>query len=116
LPGLMNRLYATNVVVLLSIITGNWLYIAYRAPDGAMQWFLTYAPNAHYIVMEFKEFVSLFPLPLGVAASVILLRYKQDIAEQPEIRNTVAVLLTLMWLCLMVGFVFGIGLAKLRLA
>lgn len=116
LPKLIGRLSVLNGIVLLSIITGNWLYIAYRAPDGAMQWFLMHAPNAHTILMEFKEFISLFPLPLGIAASFILYRFRHSLSDMPEVKHVLAVLIVLLWMCMLAGFVFGIGLAKLRLA
>src|SRR5688572_14030092 len=31
-------LWLTNVLVLATIITANWLYIGYRAPDSGQQW------------------------------------------------------------------------------
>lgn len=109
-------LWMMNALVLLSIIFGNWLYIAYRTPDGAQQWFLYHNPSVHMVVMEFKEFISLFPLPLGVAAAYILRRFSNQLTDNPAIASIVALLVTLAWICLLIGFVFGIGLVKLKAA
>ena len=37
-------LWLTNLMVLFTIVFGNWLYIAYRAPDGPQEWLCTIAP------------------------------------------------------------------------
>lgn len=108
-------LWLTNVLVLATIITANWLYIGYRAPDSGQQWLLHHNPLGHTVMMEFKEFVSLFPLPLGVAAAWILRRFRDELSEDRGFTSVIAILVTLMWICLMIGFVFGIGLAKLRM-
>lgn len=108
-------LWLTNALVLATIVTANWLYIGYRAPDSGQQWLLYHNPMAHMVLMEFKEFVSLFPLPLGVAATWILRRFRGRISEIPGIASVVAILVTFMWICLIIGFVLGIGLAKLRM-
>jgi hypothetical protein len=109
------RLAWTNVLVLLSIILGNWLYIGYREPDGAQQWLLFHYPAGHFVVMEFKEFASLFPLPLGVAASVLLRRSRGAAIDVPLVNAAIAVLVTLMWMFLLFGFVFGLGLSKIAI-
>jgi hypothetical protein len=108
-------LWLTNILVLATIITANWLYIGYRAPDSGQQWLLLHNPLGHMVMMEFKEFVSLFPLPLGVAAAWILRRFRDQLSEDMGIASVIAILVTLMWICLMIGFVLGIGLAKLRM-
>jgi hypothetical protein len=108
-------LWLLNALVLITIVTANWLYIGYRAPDGGQEWLLYHHPIGHSVFMEFKEFVSLFPLPLGVAAAWILRRFRNDLQENREIASIVSILVTLMWICLLLGFVIGIGLAKMRM-
>ncbi|WP_373231587.1 hypothetical protein [Cohnella sp.] len=108
-------LWLTNVLVLLTIIFGNWLYIAYRAPDGAQQWLMYHNPSIHFVVMEFKEFVSLYPLPLGIAAAVLLRRFRHELEAGSAINSVIALLITLSWICLLIAFIFGIGLAKLKM-
>lgn len=108
-------LWITNLLVLATIVSANWLYIGYRAPDGVQQWLLYHLPMGHAVFMEFKEFVALFPLPLGVAAAWILRRFREQLSENRGIASVIGILVTLMWICLMIGFVLGIGLAKLRM-
>lgn len=108
-------LWLTNALVLLSIIFGNWLYMGYRAPDGAQQWLLLNEPSVHLIGMEFKEFISLFPLPLGVGAAFLLRRYRQLVETHTEAASIVALLVTLSWICLLIGMAFGLGLAKIKM-
>jgi hypothetical protein len=108
--GLERLLWLTNLLVLFAIISGNWLYIGYRSPDGPQSWLLAHAPVAHHIVMEWKEFVSLFSLPLGVVAGFMLRRF----GNNKETGQIVLLLIALLWLCLMVGMVTGIGLITLH--
>jgi hypothetical protein len=106
-------LWTTSVLVLLTIILGNWLYIGYRQPDGGQQWLMYHEPAGHMIAMEYKEFVSLFPLPLGIAAAWLLRRYRTTAESHPGIASVVALLVTLLWICLLIGLVFGLGITKL---
>lgn len=108
-------LWLTNLMVLLTIVFGNWLYIAYRAPDGPQEWLMYHSPAAHLIVMEYKEFVSLYPLPLGIAAAVLLHRFRHALEPGSAASRIIVLLITLFWICLLIGFVFGIGLARLRM-
>ncbi len=108
-------LWLTNLMVLLTIVFGNWLYIAYRAPDGPQEWLLYHSPAVHLIGMEYKEFVSLYPLPLGIAAAVLLRRFRHALEPGSAASGIIALLITLFWICLLIGFVLGIGLAKLRM-
>lgn len=57
----------------LTIVSGNWIYMAYRAntPDSPRSYFLANMPEVHKIFFEFKEFTALFTLPLSVAAAFI---------------------------------------------
>ncbi|WP_248930415.1 hypothetical protein [Paenibacillus hamazuiensis] len=108
-------LWLTNALVLATIVFGNWLYIDYRLPDQAQQWLLFNNPAGHSIIMEFKEFVSLFPLPLGVGAAWILRRFRESLPGKPDVASAAALLVTLMWGTLLCGLVFGLALAKLKL-
>jgi hypothetical protein len=58
----------------LTIVFGNWIYIADRAntPDSPRSYFLAKMPDVHKVFFEFKEYVALFPLPLSVAVFVWL--------------------------------------------
>ncbi|MGM7684556.1 hypothetical protein ACSVDA_20755 [Cytobacillus sp. Hm23] len=105
-----------NTLIAATIITANWLYIGYRAPDGARQWFIYHQPSIHLILMEYKEFVGLFPLPLGIGALWILHRFGKQMEHTSNnlISSTIAVILTLMWICLIIGFVFGITMVKIK--
>jgi hypothetical protein len=109
------RLLITNVLVLATVIVGNWLYIGYQAPDGASEWFKLHMPFAHWVVMEYKEFVTLLTIPFGVGASFLLHRFAGNATYRKEIQGVVGILLTLMWLCLLIGFTFGLMLAKWKL-
>ncbi|MBC8081455.1 MAG: hypothetical protein H7X86_14000 [Gorillibacterium sp.] len=108
-------LWLTSGLVLISIITGNWLYIGYRGPDNVQQWSLYHAPVLHNIIMEFKEFISLYPLPLGVAAAWILHRFREEAESGSVVSSIVVLLFTCSWFCLLAGFFLGIGLAKIKM-
>jgi len=109
---LERKLWMLNGLILLAIIFGNWLYIAYRAPDGLQQWELFYNPSMHLVAMEFKEFVALFALPTGVAAAFLLHRFRYALHLDPWISGAVAMLVSLSWICLLIGFVLGIAITK----
>jgi hypothetical protein len=113
---LKRRLWLTNLLTLATLIAGNWLYIGYQAPEGAQEWFKLHSPAGHWVLMEYKEFVSLLPFPLGVAASIVLQRFSGYDKNAYDHRLAVGILLTLMWFCLFVGFSFGLVLAKWKLA
>ena len=108
-------LWIVNILTLLTIIFGNWIYMGYRAPDGAQQWFLYNAPLGHLVIMEFKEFASLFPLPLGMAASFLMWRFRNYFDKVHGVSSVIALLVTLMWIFLLIGFVFGLGISKLKI-
>ncbi|NOU97120.1 hypothetical protein GC093_28420 [Paenibacillus sp. LMG 31456] len=109
------RLLMTNLLTIATIVAGNWLYIGYQAPEGASEWFKLHAPFGHWVIMEYKEFVSLMTFPLGVAASVLIRRFSGG-KGLDQIRWVVGILLTFMWFCLFIGFTFGLVLAKWKLA
>lgn len=108
-------LWLTNLMVLITIVLGNWLYPAYRGVDGAQQWLMYHTPEVHLIMMEYKEFVSLYPLPLGIAAAFLLRRFRYALEPGSAVSGIIALLITLFWICLLIGLAFGIGLAKLKM-
>lgn len=99
---------------LLTIMFGNWVYIAYRAKGGPRTYFLENNPVVHQIFFEFKEFIALFTLPLSVAAAFILLRHRDELLKHSRLRQAVAVALGLSWLYLMLAFALGAAITKLR--
>jgi hypothetical protein len=99
---------------LLGAISGNWIYMRYRGQDGPRDWILAKVPAFHNVMMEFKEFVSLFPFPLMLAVTFIFFYYGNGVQYQREITQFVGVLILLAWLFLMIGFVTGLTLAKLH--
>lgn len=105
---------ASAVLNLLAAISGNWIYMRYRGQDGPKEWILKSVPDFHNVLMEFKEFVSLFPFPLMVVATFILFYYKEHIQLRHDIKQFVAILIMAAWFFLMLGFVSGLILAKLR--
>lgn len=99
---------------LLTIMFGNWTYIAYRGEGGPRAYFLENEPAIHEFFFEFKEFIALFTLPLSVAAAVIIRREGAHLRSLPLTRQAVAVLLGLAWVFLMVAFGLGAAITKLR--
>jgi len=99
---------------LLGAISGNWIYMRYRGQEGPRDWILAKVPTFHNVMMEFKEFVSLFPFPLMLAVTFILFYYGDGIQRQREITQLTGILILLAWLFLMIGFVTGLTLAKLH--
>ncbi|CAG7642817.1 hypothetical protein ACFQI7_10900 [Paenibacillus allorhizosphaerae] len=113
---LQNRLLLTNVLTLCTIVAANWLYADYQAPDGASEWLKLHAPAGHWVLMEYKEFVALMAFPFGTAASVLLWRMPETSGGEAEVfRYIIGMLLTLLWFCLLVGFAFGLMLAKWKM-
>ena len=101
-------------IVLLTILSGNWLYIPYRAAGGPRSHFLEHAPEIHKVFFEFKEFAALFLLPMAVAASWILVYYGDVVIRRKDLRTLVAVLLTLAFCDFLVVFGLGAAITKLK--
>lgn len=99
---------------LVTVLFGNWIYIYYRATGGPRSYFLENNPAVHEIFFEFKEFIALFTLPLSVAAAFILLREKDKVLQNRQLRQAVGVLLVLVWVYLMLAFGLGAAITKLR--
>ncbi len=109
------RILATISAVLafLAAVTGNWIYIAYRGPGGPREFFKGNFPEIHEIFFEFKEFIGLFPLPIAVAATFILWKYRDSLPVDEHIRNAVGVMIAVAWTVLMITFVLGAAITKL---
>lgn len=114
LESLRRWLLAATVLNLAGAISGNWIYMRYRGQDGPRDWILQIAPNFHNVLMEFKEFVSLFPFPLMLAATFILYYYGLPRRLRQDIARFVGVTILISWSFLLLGFVAGLALAKLR--
>jgi hypothetical protein len=99
---------------LCGAITGNWIYMRYRGQDGPRDWILANVPDFHNVMMEFKEFVSLFPFPLMVAACFLLFYYGEAVRWRRDLTQFIGVLILTSWLFLMTGFAAGTVLTKLR--
>jgi hypothetical protein len=99
---------------LAGAISGNWIYMRYRGQDGPRDWILGQVPAFHNVMMEFKEFISLFPFPLMVSATFLLFYYGDGIQRRRDLTQFVGVTILISWVLLMTGFVTGLGLAKLR--
>jgi hypothetical protein len=109
------RILATvsSILAFLAIVTGNWIYIAYRGAGGPREFFKANFPEIHEIFFEFKEFVALFPLPIAVAATFILWKYKDSLPMDEKLRNAVGVMIAVAWTVLMIAFVLGAAITKL---
>jgi hypothetical protein len=103
-----------TILNFLGVVSGNWMYMRYRGEGGAKDWILAHMPTFHNVMMEFKEFISLFPFPLMLAVTFILFYYGDAIAEQREVLNFIGILILIAWLFLLLGFVAGLTLAKLH--
>jgi hypothetical protein len=99
---------------LLGIISGNWIYMRYRGQDGPRDWILENVPSFHKVLMEFKEFVTLFPFPMMLATTFILFYYKAVLSVRRDLALFVGISILVSWFFLGFGFVAGLVLAKLK--
>jgi len=104
----------STFIAAATIIFGNWIYIAYRAPGGPRAFFLANNPDIHRIFFEFKEFIALFPLPLAVATTYIIWRYGDRLVEDRSLRTWVGIAIAVAWGGLMIAYMLGAGITKLR--
>lgn len=114
LESLRHWLLAATLLNLAGAISGNWIYMRYRGQDGPRDWILDKVPHFHNVLMEFKEFVSLFPFPLMLAATFMLYYYDLPHPLRKDITRFVGIMILISWSFLMLGFVAGLILAKLR--
>jgi hypothetical protein len=99
---------------LIGAISGNWIYMRYRGQGGPREWILEHQPNFHNGLMEFKEFVTLFPFPLMLATTFILFYFKTVIPYRRDLALFVGISIMVSWFFLLFGFTAGLVLAKLR--
>lgn len=99
---------------LITIIFGNWIYVGYRAQGMVQEYFLQNAPELHLIFFEFKENIALYTVPLAVAASFILFRYRDQLEERPWIRTLIFMLLVLVFMFFLLAFGLGAAVTKVK--
>lgn len=114
LESLRRWLLAATLLNLAGAISGNWIYMRYRGQDGPRDWILANAPGFHNVLMEFKEFVSLFPFPLMLSATFLLYFYGLPIQQRRDITRFVGIAILVSWSFLLLGFAVGLVLSKLR--
>lgn len=117
LPQMRTLTFWATVLAFLSILSGNWAYMRYRAPlGGARAWLQANTPLVHYVFMEYHEFSVLFTLPLGAACTWILWYYGDSILEKKNHRilSATAIGLMAMMFFAIGGLVSGLGIAKVH--
>ncbi len=102
------------IAAVVTVVSGNWLYIPYRSAAGPRQYFLQVNPDVHKVFFEFKEFAALFVVPLSVTAAYLLVRYGEDLARRRGLSTVVALLLVLVFFYFAVAFGLGAAITKLR--
>lgn len=120
----IGKLRAFSDLKLLSIVSalvsagtiffGNWIYVGYRAPGGPRAYFIANNPEVHEVFFEFKEFIALFTLPLSIAVAFIMWRYDQQVMEEKGLRSWLGIAFAIGWGALMIAFLLGAGITKLR--
>jgi hypothetical protein len=86
----------------------------YRGEGGARQRLLATAPFVHSVLMEFKEFICLMPLPLYIGAAFLLWHYAPQLERDSRLTAVIGVLLTTAWAFLIGGAVLGLSIAKVQ--
>lgn len=114
LESLRRWVLTATLLNLAGAISGNWIYMRYRGEEGPRDWILANVQTFHNVLMEFKEFVSLFPFPLMLAATFMLYYYGLPIQYRRDMMRFVGITILVSWSFLMLGFVAGLVLAKLR--
>ena len=119
LPQMRTLTFWATLLTFLSIASGNWAYMRYRAGaefGGARAWFTQNSPLVQYVFMEYHEFSVLFTLPLGVACTWILYYYGDAILEKENRQVLAATCIALMAMMFfgMGGLVTGLAIAKIH--
>jgi hypothetical protein len=114
IPIIRRLSYWCAVLSAIAIVSGNWAYQPYRGTGGARQRLLAAAPFFHNVLMEFKEFICLLPLPLYVSAAFLLWQYDAQAARDNRVASAIGVLLIAAWAFLITGAVAGISIAKVQ--
>ena len=103
-----------SALAFLTIVTGNKIYIAYRAKGGPRTFFLENNPEIHKIFFEFKEFSALLVFPLAVTVTFIFIYYRWDILKRANLRTISFTILILMFFYFVVTFGLGAAITKLK--
>jgi len=104
----------STLIAAATVVFGNWIYIAYRAPGGPRAFFMENNPEIHEVFFEFKEFIALFPIPLAVATTYVIWRYGDQLIENKALRTWVGIAFAVAWAGLMIAYLLGAGITKLR--
>ena len=104
----------SSLIAAATVVFGNWIYIAYRAPGGPRAFFMQNNPEIHAVFFEFKEFVALFPIPLAVATTYVIWRYGDQLIENKALRTWVGIAFAVAWGGLMIAYLLGAGITKMR--
>ncbi|MBI2184122.1 MAG: hypothetical protein HYU39_04090 [Thaumarchaeota archaeon] len=102
------------IIAGLTVIIGNMIYIAYRAPGGPRAFFVQNNPAVHEIFFEFKEFIALFPFPIAVATTYIIWAYKEQLTQDRGLRSWLGIAIAIAWGALMIAYLLGAAITKLR--
>jgi len=104
----------STVMSIAAILFGTWIYIAYRAPGGPRGYFLDTLPEVHKIFFEFKEFIAMFTLPTFASATIILWRFDTTLLGHRNARAVPSMLILLGYAFLLIAYVLGAAITKLR--
>lgn len=104
------------VAAMATTISGNWIYIPYRAgiPESPRSYFLANSPDIHKVWFEFKEFSALFVLPLTVLIAYLIFSYREDLLNSTALRRFTALVLVLAFFYFAVAFGLGAAVTKLK--
>jgi hypothetical protein len=104
----------STLIAVATVVFGNWIYIAYRAPGGPRAFFMTNNPAIHGVFFEFKEFIALFPIPLAVSATYVIWKYGDQLVENKSLRTWVGIIFAVAWGSLIIAYLLGAGITKMR--
>jgi hypothetical protein len=104
----------SSLITAATVIFGNWIYMAYRAAAGPRAFFMKENPAIHSVFFEFKEFVGLFPVPLAVATTYVIWRYGDQLIDNKGLRTWVGIAFAVAWAGLIIAYLLGAGITKLR--
>jgi hypothetical protein len=104
----------STFIAVATIMFGNWIYIAYRAPGGPRAFFMQNNPEIHAVFFEFKEFIALFPLPLAVVGTYVIWRYGEQLIEDKGLRTWVGIVFAVAWGGMIIAYLLGAGITKMR--
>lgn len=99
---------------MLAVISGNWIYIPYRASGGPREHFLEKIPDIHKVFFEFKEYSALLTLPLVVTAAYLICLYGEKLASNKKLREATALCLALAFFYFVFAFGLGAAITKLK--